>query len=210
MLRWMTTLTFSEKYMFFELFSGEGAVTRVWHQHGYATASYDLLYGDPMDFLSSKGYSIALWTVLNECVDAMNMIGPACGSWGIPARATSMRSTINPYGRVGIECVDANNCLVSRLVLLILLMMAKHTQWVVEQPSQSLLPKHHRWDWLVNRIAYVYQQSLWMMLHGAPSPKPTLLMSPMRTIYMLDLGVLTKSEREARTSLKTTRIVASI
>ena len=27
------------------------------HQHGYATASYDLLYGDPMDFLSSKGYS---------------------------------------------------------------------------------------------------------------------------------------------------------
>ena len=49
-------------------------------------------------------------------VDAMNMIGPACGSWGIPARGTSMRSTINPYGRVGIECVDANNCLVSRML----------------------------------------------------------------------------------------------
>ena len=27
------------------------------HQHGYATASFDCLYGDTMDFLSDKGYA---------------------------------------------------------------------------------------------------------------------------------------------------------
>ncbi|CAE7307183.1 unnamed protein product [Symbiodinium sp. CCMP2456] len=78
LLRWMTSLNFEEKYEFFELFSGEGKVTQFWHSSGLSTASFDKLYGDPMNFLENQGFSIALWVVLNECPDAFNLIGPDC------------------------------------------------------------------------------------------------------------------------------------
>ena len=44
-----------------------------------------------------------------------------------------------------------------------------------------------------------------MQLHGAPSPKRTILWSVMREIANLDLGVLTREERERRTSSQTVR-----
>ena len=50
-----------------------------------------------------------------------------------------------------------------------------------------------------------------MMLHGAKSAKPTLTYSNMEEIEMLDLGVLTKSEKEKRTEVALVRsFVASI
>lgn len=51
----------------------------------------------------------------------------------------------------------------------------------------------------------VYNTSFWMQLHGAPSPKRTILWSVMREIGNLDLGVLTREERERRTSSQTVR-----
>ncbi len=44
-----------------------------------------------------------------------------------------------------------------------------------------------------------------MQLHGAPSPKPTSLWSNMREIGLLDLGVLTRAEKEKRTTVSTVR-----
>ena len=49
-----------------------------------------------------------------------------------------------------------------------------------------------------------------MMLHGAGSPKPTLLFSNMLEIGDLDLGVLTKHEKETRTTAKLTRALDAI
>ena len=107
------------------------------HDEGFVAASFDKLYGGPMNFLQNQGFSshgcncdslhlhsykpfhsvlprIACWVVLNECPDAFNLIGPDCSSWGLPARSTSMRSSINPFGRMGIAWVSSNYCLVSR------------------------------------------------------------------------------------------------
>ena len=47
-----------------------------------------------------------------------------------------------------------------------------------------------------------------MMLHGSPTPKPTLLLSPMCTISQMDLGPLRKAERQARTRLQTVRLAS--
>ena len=54
-------------------------------------------------------------------------------------------------------------------------------------------------------VAQVHVQRFWMQLHGSPTPKPTLLYSCMREIGMLDLGVLSKQEKEKRTEKKLTR-----
>ena len=51
----------------------------------------------------------------------------------------------------------------------------------------------------------VYKQSLWMALHDAPCAKRTVLYSSMATISSLDLGRLSKEERERRTSVTTVR-----
>ena len=107
------------------------------------TASYDRLYGPQLDFLRSGGYALlfctacelygirlslnpeailfaqlrlALYVVLNEVPDALNVLGPDCSSWGVPARATSMRSYINAYGRLSNKWVATNNALVSRIL----------------------------------------------------------------------------------------------
>ena len=47
-----------------------------------------------------------------------------------------------------------------------------------------------------------------MMLHGSPSPKPTVTWSPTQTISMLNKGKLTKKVKEEKMSLKTVRILA--
>ena len=52
-------------------------------------------------------------------------------------------------------------------------------------------------------LAEVYEVSFWMMLHDAPTPKPTTCYSPMQTVASLDLGKLTKTERERRTNFTT-------
>ena len=49
-----------------------------------------------------------------ESPDALNVVGPDCSSWGVPARSSSMRSYINPYGRLGNAWVTSNTALVGR------------------------------------------------------------------------------------------------
>ncbi|CAE7424690.1 unnamed protein product [Symbiodinium sp. CCMP2456] len=142
---------------------------------------------------------------MNEVPDGFNLVGPDCSSWGMPARSTSMRSSINPFGRMGISWVSSNYGLVSRLVLLLLLMLARHCTWMIEQPVHSLLKKHQRWQWMTNRVVKVYEQTFWMMLHGSGSPKRTIVLSPMVTISELDLGRLTKAEKAKRTNIRTVR-----
>ncbi|CAE7748638.1 CML24 [Symbiodinium microadriaticum] len=51
-LRWMQNLDFGDRYNFFEVFSGAGMVSKVWHEEGFNVASFDRLYGRSMDILN--------------------------------------------------------------------------------------------------------------------------------------------------------------
>ena len=59
--------------------------------------------------------------------------------------------------------------------------------------------------WPLFHVAKVFSASFWMMLLGHPSSKPTTCWSNIPEISMLDLGKLSRSEKESRTSLQTTR-----
>ena len=186
--------------------------------------------------------------VLNEVPDAVNLAGPDCASWGIPARGSSKRSVLNPMAAQGVKFVDSGNCMISRtlgligrivyailcrvcfkprLVALLLVILAKHCIFVVEQPANSLLCKHRRFDWLINKIAFepwaqyagiashayvaiiksiakVYVQRFWMMHHGHGCPKRSVTFSNSPIISGLDLGKLSKEVRERLTTIKPT------
>jgi len=48
-----------------------------------------------------------------------------------------------------------NHCCQLRTVLLALVVMSRNAIWVLEQPGNSLLAKHHRFEWMANHVAYV-------------------------------------------------------
>ncbi|CAK9105176.1 Uncharacterized protein SCF082_LOCUS49028 [Durusdinium trenchii] len=119
---------------------------------------------------------------------ALTLFAPDCSSWGLPCRGTSMRSFINPEGFESYQFVANANCMVSRMVLCIMLILSRSSYFLVEQPAQSLLYMHKRWQYLVNRVAWVFQVFFWMQLHGAKSPKRSMFMGNLRTMGMLDKG----------------------
>ena len=46
--------------------------------------------------------------------DGLVLCGPDCSSWGVPARSSSGRSYVNPYGRMSIQWVSGNNAIIAR------------------------------------------------------------------------------------------------
>lgn len=60
---------------------------------------------------------LTLYSVLNLADRALSLWAPVCSSWGIPCRATSGRSYINPLGNDELyEFVHSANCMVSRIL----------------------------------------------------------------------------------------------
>ena len=57
-------------------------------------------------------------TVMAMPVNGLLLAAPDCGSWGLPARGTSLRSFINVHGRVGLQWIQNAACMVSRMLCL--------------------------------------------------------------------------------------------
>ena len=57
---------------------------------------------------------LAIWTVLNLAPEGVALMGPCCASWGLPARATSMRNFINVFGNMALPFVASGNMMISR------------------------------------------------------------------------------------------------
>lgn len=49
-----------------------------------------------------------------------------------------------------------------RLTLVILAMLSRNLVWTLEQPRESLLYRHRRFEWLINTVAWVSQLSFYM------------------------------------------------
>ena len=129
------------------------------------------------------GLRLAMTCVMREGPDSFNMLAPACGSWCLVSRGTSQRCAVNPDGRAGLDYVLEGNLTISRwgcgmldhmtmcysfpgykctspglrLVLLMVLILAVHSIFVLEQPrgSEQTLPYNRRFSWFVNQVCYV-------------------------------------------------------
>lgn len=59
---------------------------------------------------------LVVYIILCEVEEAVNLMGPECGSWGVPARGTSKRTYCNAFGAMHIPFVaDANHCVAKKL-----------------------------------------------------------------------------------------------
>ena len=114
--------------------------------------------------------------VMRELPNAMNVLAPPCGSWSFVSRGTSDRSPINPDGRASTDfvtdgnmtiarrgicslsaCTTVHDSMSRRLVLLMILILAVHGVFILEQPlgSEQVLPFNRRFSWFANKICYV-------------------------------------------------------
>jgi len=207
LLSWNSEVAFDRGYSLVEIFSGQGCVSQKWHSLGHQVASLDYTYSERnMDFLSVSGFVLSLYSLLNLAPRGLALFAPDCSSWGIPCRFTSGRSYINPLGHENLyRFVAGANLMVSRMTLCLQLIVSMSCFFLVEQPSQSLLFRHTRFEWFCNRVAWVYFTRFWMLHHGAPSSKRTVFWGNLRSMSLLDKGRLSHTERDSKTSVKTTR-----
>ena len=108
------------------------------------------------------------------CIESMPC--EVCSSWTFVNRGTSRRSAARPLGDVDRPTVAQGNLLAVRSAILIWILHAVGAVWVVEQPVSSLLWHHPR---LVAILAALpcYRWSMCMADFGAPTLKPTVLVS---------------------------------
>lgn len=130
------------------------------------------------------------------------------------------------------------NSLNLRMTLCLLLVISQCCFFLVEQPSQSLLYRHHRFEWFTNRVAWVsglirslikflcmrnlrlpkihvfacaqmkvYFVRFWMLHHGAASSKRSVFWGNLSAMNDLDKGKMSRSEKETKTKVKTTRAI---
>ena len=53
----------------------------------------------------------------------MNLMGPNCNSWGLPARGTSKRSYINAFGAMHFDFVHEGNTTISRTLVVCMVLI---------------------------------------------------------------------------------------
>lgn len=210
LLGWCNDFPKVDPVNLFEIFSGAANTTKWWHKCGFKCASFDFTYGqaksqgNPMDFNQPSGFLLCLYVIMQELPNALNLMAPDCGSWGIPARGTTRRAFHNYLG-CSYPFVLSGNLMVARLILCCLVVLARRAIFIIENPHGSLIFRHHRFEYLTNLVAFVYRQAFWMGLLGGQTPKRLLAWSNDNLISALDLGKLCREKRESLTGKKTTR-----
>lgn len=94
------------------------------------------------------------------------------------SRGSTGRSAQRPLGREGSECVRAANVMVTRVAVLLMILQAKKIWWCLEQPCNSLLERHPKFQEFLKLsgvvVARLSTKLLWL---GGPTAKPTWIYS---------------------------------
>ena len=67
------------------------------------------------------------------------------------SRHSTGRNVLEPLGNERSQSVKDGNLMVSRVVLALMLIMARGSVFVLEQPLQSFLPEHPRFEDFIKR-----------------------------------------------------------
>ena len=170
-----------------EYFAGMKAVTKGYLPAGYSCCSFEKNDAwDAQDFCSDNGFALAVLLALKVEPAGAALAAPVCSSWIVLNVGTSGRAPHRPLGNAWLPYVAEANMMITRLVLLLLIFSSKSVWWVVEQPCNSMMQHHPRWQWLM-RTMVVYRHSMKMLDFNAPSSKPHWLYSNKPWVAEIDL-----------------------
>ena len=129
-----------------EFFSGMGEVQRAFNQNGCKARGFDIInhpgYSDVESITTDEGFCTALQYIRRlKTAKGLAHWATVCSTWVWMSRGSTGRSQ-SILGNVNSEPVAEGNMQVSRMVLLIMLIVAKSARWILEQPLSSLMPDH--------------------------------------------------------------------
>ncbi|CAL1130806.1 unnamed protein product [Cladocopium goreaui] len=195
-------------FQWVEFFAGEAQATeQMKYYGGRTTARLDIVYmsdkngvpgTNPMDITSPCGMATALQTVLrgdHEKGWACHF-GLKCASWTSINSGTSGRSACSSIGNLDYQSVLTSNCMASRMILLMMIVVCLNGTIILEQPFGSFFEHYPRWrDFVMMLLRHggngAVHRTTWYMLHyGGPTPKRHVAWANSRHIGRLNLGRL--------------------
>ena len=163
-----------------EFFAGCKSFTTQFVRYGFDFATYekdDDVEGH-QDLCSLTGFLYALSLAARTKRRGLHSWAPVCSSWVWVNRWTSKRSTSNPLGG-DREYVRTANMMVGRTILIILFAACCDVDFILEQPSDSIMHLHPCFATMLamstQGLLKIYEAHLWMGMLGAETPKPTRL-----------------------------------
>ena len=128
------------------------------------------------DINSDEGFVHALLLALSCGPGSVALAAIVCSTWVYMNRGTSGRFTWRPLGRGYYPSVAAANKMVSRMVLLIMILIAVGAVVLIEQPKGSIMECHPRMSWLFShKHLKFWKKAFPMKLFGGNTEKPTWL-----------------------------------
>ncbi|CAE7611092.1 unnamed protein product [Symbiodinium sp. CCMP2592] len=140
------------------------------------------------DLCSTTGFISAVRGILKLEPMGLATIGLPCGSFVWMNAATSKRSESSPFGNEELPYVAAANKISARVCLLILLLTARQSFFMLEQPSSSKLEHVPYFQHMMNVVSAtvkVHKVSFWMGTYGHFSCKRSLAYSNLHFIPSL-------------------------
>ena len=159
-----------------EYFSGVAVVAGTFEDHGRRSATFDICTHEVYENLNTpEGFCTALSLGMRLKKSALAHWATVCSSFIFLSKGTTKRTDENPWGFDRPSVRTANQQVV-RMLLIIILLKARKVAWLLEQPMTSTMCKIPLWS-AVAPQGSLLKTSTWMGAFGAPTRKPTWLMS---------------------------------
>jgi len=159
---------------FLEYFAGCQSMTAAFQFFDYRAYGYEIRTDCILeDILHKHGFIVAATLLYSLHPCALVLLAPVCSSWIFVSRHKTGRSYVYPLGAEdAYDKVRASNVMVSRVVMQCLYCIARGIYFVIEQPMNSILSLHPRFQEML-RDHVIYQFDLDMVRLGAKTKKNT-------------------------------------
>lgn len=133
------------------------------HWKGFSALTYDVVDCTMENILTSEGLALLVRQICRVRACGIVLMAPVCSSWSWMSRFSTQRSIIEPLGNDTSESVAAGNLMVSRMVLLMSLIVARGSIFIIEQPQGSIMLQHPRFQ------HFIKHNIVWKVLLGEPA-----------------------------------------
>ena len=161
-------------FMMVEFFAGCESMTSAFRFFDYMAYGFEIRHDALLeDLLSQYGFIVAATLLWRLHPSGIVLFAPVCSSWVFMSRHKTGRSFSHPLGMEDrYYKVKASNIMVSRVVLQCLYCISRGILFVVEQPCNSILSLHPRFQHMLKHHL-VYQYDFDMIRLGSQTKKPT-------------------------------------